>query len=578
MPRPRLQFIAFAALAPAWLLARDASNRIGVMTHFAHGWDLDLLPRLVDTGVRHVRDEIFWEHVETAPGRFEFPPRFDAYMAALRERDVRPLVPLTFENPHHDDGLTPHTDAGFDAYARYAVEVVRRYGDQIRAVEIWNEYNGGFAKGPATKDRVATYTKMLRKAYAALKRERPDLVVLGGSTAGLPFPYIERLAAAGALDSLDALSIHPYRDIDPPETLEPAIRRLQNLLARASPERPIPIWVTEIGWSARPPGVESGPGVDETTQAAYLVRALSLLLSLGVEKAYWYQLREHGVDKGLGLLRADKGYAAKPAYAAFATLLAQLKDVRAVVREPAPGDVYCLRLDRDDTDAPARLLWSLRPRVIPSGGAKRLVRINGAVEDAPGEILLTPTPLYLLGAAEPPPAPEAAPAPLADSEDGFTLRQGDKGWSYGTLSFVDGEAPVFTPAEKHRVTDWKEEWILPGSPWSVSAAEQHPALVAGLPVAAVRRWVSPQGGPVRIRARFAAGPRGDGVRVRVLADGRPLATRLVGGPHRQTVEFELDHILAPSGALDFAVDPGPDGSPDYDATRVAVSILPSSRP
>ena len=254
------------------------------MTHFAHGWNLDVLPRLVAADIRQIRDEIFWDHVEPERGRFAFPARFDRYMAALRARGIRPLVPLTFENRNYDGGLTPHTDAGLDAYARYAVEVVRRYGDQIQAVEIWNEYNGGFAKGPATQDRVRAYAGMLRRAYAALKRERPDLVVVGGSTAGLPLPYIERLAKAGALDSLDAFSVHPYRESDPPETLEPAIRRLQAILAR---HRPVPIWVTEIGWVARPPGDDSRPGIDEATQADYLVRSRSLLRSLGVERVYW---------------------------------------------------------------------------------------------------------------------------------------------------------------------------------------------------------------------------------------------------------------------------------------------------
>ncbi len=558
----------------------DASERIGVMTHFAHGWDLDILPALAATGVRHVRDEVYWDEIETATGRFRFPEKYDAYLGALKDRGIRPLLPLTFESRHHDDGLTPHTEAGFEAYARYATEVVRRYGDQIQAVEIWNEYNGGFAKGPATRDRAATYTKMLRHAYAALKRDRPDLIVLGGSTAGLPLPYIRRLAEAGALDHMDAFSIHPYRGTLPPESLETDIRELQKLLARHRPDRPLPIWVTEIGWTARAPGAHAGPDyVDEDTQAAYLVRSLALLLSLGVEKVYWYQLREHGVDHGLGLLRSGPDYAPKPAYAAFTTLLAQLRAVRSVVRETAPEGVYSLLLEATETSAPSRrLLWATTPRSLPLPGATRLVRIDGASEPAPDWIILTGTPVYVEGMDAAPPARPARSArqPLARSAAGFSLRQHENGWSYGTLSIPENEAAIFTPAAETRVTDWKEEWILPGSPWSVSADEQHPAVLAGLPVAAARRWTSEKGGPLRVVARFEGGPRGDGVRARVLAEGRVRASELLGGPRRHAVEIAFDCVLPPGGTLDFAVDPGPGASPDHDATRVAVSIFPDT--
>lgn len=570
-----------AALPVAGFAApADCAERIGVMTHFAHGWALDVLPALAATGTRHVRDEVYWDDIEVEPGRFDFSEKYEAYLSALRAKGVRTLVPLTFESRHHDGGLTPHTEAGFSAYARYATEVVRRYGDQLEAVEIWNEYNGGFAKGPATTDRAGTYAKMLRRAYAALKRERPGLVVLGASTAGLPLPYLERLADAGAFDHMDAVSIHPYRGALPPETLESAIRDLQALLARRHPSKPLPIWVTEIGWTARPPGVFAGPEfVDEDTQADYLVRALSLLLSLGVEKVYWYQLREHGADKGLGLLRAGPGYEPKPAYRAFSALIARLRGVKAVVREPAPEGVYRLRLETGSDSGEeqvARLLWSVSPRSVPLPGATRLARVDGSIESAPDWIVLTGSPVYVEGLAGPPPAEAKATPVLADSVAGFSLRQEENGWSYGTLALAGREPAVFTPAMETRRTDWKTEWILPGSPWSVSAEEQHPAVIAGLPIAAARRWTSPKGGPLRVIARFSAGAQGDGVRVRVLAEGRVRATELIGGPRRHAAEFGFDCVLPPGGSLDFSVDPGPEGSPDHDATRVAITISPAS--
>jgi hypothetical protein len=594
MPRS-LQFRALACLlighwslvaghSDAFGRAESVAERIGIMTHFAHGQPLDLIPPLAATGVRHVRDEIYWDQVEVAPGRFEFPKKFDAYMGALRRHDIRPLVPLTFESRHYDDGQTPHTEAGFQAYARYAVEVLRHYGDQIQAVEIWNEYNGGFIKGPATRDRSGTYAQMLRHAYAAIKRERPDVTVLGASTAGLPFPYLERLGEAGAFAHMDAVSIHPYRDTQPPETLEPAIRRLREIIARHSPDRPLPIWVTEIGWPARPPGADSGPPLDEDTQAAYLVRCIAILLHVGVEKVYWYQFLEHGVDAGLGMLRNEPGFPPKPSHAAFVTLLAQLRGVATMEREPAAHGIYSFALrpaPHSPAPPPARLLWSLKPVRIPTHGATRLVRLDGTSETPPDWIVLTDRPIYLHGAtASPAPAPgqDDPPAPLADSAADFSFEQDRGGWSYGSMVFSRTGSVEFTRLTHHRVTDWKEEWFIPGTPLSISADEQHPASAGGRPVAAVRRWTSERGGMVRVQARFEslAPGQGDGVRVRVLADEQVRASEVIGGSRRPSFELAFDCELPPGGHLDFAVDPGPGGTPHHDATRVSVSILPTA--
>ncbi len=592
MPRS-LQFRTLACLLIGhWSLVLGHSaagggglaDRVGIMTHFAHGQPLDLIPPLVATGVRHVRDEIYWDHIEVAPGRFEFPAKFDDYMAALRRHQIRPLVPLTFESRHHDGGQTPYTEDGFRAYARYAVEVLRRYGHQIQAVEIWNEYNGGFIKGPAMQDRSGTYTRMLRHAYAAIKRERPDVTVLGASTAGLPFPYLERLGEAGAFAHMDAVSIHPYRDTQPPETLEPAIRRLQALIARHSPDRPLPIWVTEIGWPARAPGASSGPPLDEDTQAAYLVRCIAILLHAGVEKVYWYQFLEHGVDVGLGMLRDEKGFPPKPAHAAFVTLLAQFRDVAALEREPAAHGVYSFVLrplapSGERAAPPSRLLWSLRPVRIPTHGATRLVRLDGTSETPPDWIVLTDRPVYLHGATASPvpaPGPDDPPAPLADSAADFSFEQDRGGWSYGSMTFSRTGSTEFTRLTQTRVTDWKEEWHLPGTPLSISDEEQHPASAGGRPVAAVRRWTSERGGTVRVQARFESlgAGQGDGVQVRVLTDGQVRASELIGGPRRPVFELDFETELPPGGHIDFAVDPGPRGNPHHDATRVSVAILP----
>src|SRR5258708_1237550 len=195
--------------------ATPPDTRFGAMTHFAQGWDNSWADLAAGKSITQVRDELYWNAVESVPGVYNFSS-FDPYMAKLKSDQITPMIVLSFENPLYDGGNTPYTDAAFKAYGSYGVAVLNHYGTQVNALEIWNEYNGGFCKGPATNDRTGTYTKMLAEAYRQIKAVRPDVTVLGGSTAGLPLPYWENLIQAGALNSMNALSIHPYRSASPP--------------------------------------------------------------------------------------------------------------------------------------------------------------------------------------------------------------------------------------------------------------------------------------------------------------------------------------------------------------------------
>src|SRR5262249_55650277 len=156
------------------------------MTHFAQGWSPDWAWVAAIRDIGTVRDELYWNQVEAQKGVYSFPAQFDSYMDTLRIAGIEPLIVLSFENPNYDCGMTPYTDEAQCAYGDYGVAVLRHYGSQIKALEIWNEYNGSFCSGPATNDRAGTYAKMLAAAYSRLKAERPDVTVLGGATIGTP--------------------------------------------------------------------------------------------------------------------------------------------------------------------------------------------------------------------------------------------------------------------------------------------------------------------------------------------------------------------------------------------------------
>jgi len=542
----------------------------GTQAHFGQGWNVDLVPRITAGGMVDVRDELYWQMVEPTAGVFRFPANYDAYMTALRNAGISPLITLSFENTNYDGGQTPHTTAGFEGYARYATEVLKKYGTQIAAVEIWNEYNGSFAKGPATSDRAGTYLKMLRPAYTAIKAARPDVTVVAGATAGVPLPYFEKLFAAGALDSLDAVSIHPYRTASAPEGLEIQVAALRTLMTKYGAVKPI--WVTEIGWPLHASAAPGDLEVTEAVQAQFLVRAFALLASAGVQHIYWYELRDDNVDPSLGLVRNTSGYPARMAHTAMKTLNAKLRTARFAARERTATGVYSLRFTPPD-GRELRVLWSLSPLSVPIPSGTTVTDLVGnTIAPASGSITVTGSPVYVSGPLPGLPGADTARAAavVTDSEAAFSLRQGDFGWNYGT--FTGGDT-TFNALTQTRITDWKEEWINPANgPLSVTNVDQHPGKSGSQPVSVVRRWVSTVEGDVRVDARFKIGLQGDGVRVRILADGQVVHTATLSRSTAIANEHTFTRFVRAGTPLDFAVDPGAANNVDFDATQVSVSI------
>jgi hypothetical protein len=541
----------------------------GAQAHFGQGWSVDLVPRLTAGGMADVRDELYWQIVEPAAGSFRFPANYDAYMSALRNAGISPLITLSFENTAYDGGQTPYTTAGFEGYARYATEVLRHYGTQITAVEIWNEYNGTFAKGPATLDRAGTYLKMLRAAYAAIKAERPDVTVVAGATAGVPLPYFEKLFAAGALGSLDVVSVHPYRTASPPEGIEVQIAALQSLMAKYGAVKPI--WVTELGWPLHASAAPGDLAVDEDVQAQFLVRSFALLASAGVTHVYWYELRDDTTDPDMGLVLNTAGYPARRAHAAMRTLNAQLRTARFAAREQTAAGVYSLRFT-PPSGRELRVLWSLSPLSVPIPSGTTVTDLVGnAVTPASGSITVAGSPVYVSGPLPglPGASTARAAAAITESTAAFSLRQGDFGWSYGTFT---GAETAFVPLTQTRVTDWKEEWVAASGPLSLTNVDQHPSRTGSQAVSAVRRWTSTVEGDVRVTVRFKIGLQGDGVRVRVLADGQVLRTATLSRSTSIVDESTFTRFVRVGTTLDFAVDPGPANDLDFDVTQVSISI------
>jgi hypothetical protein len=376
-----------------------ADSPFGVMTHFAQGWPTDIIPLIAKAGLHRVRDEQPWRKIERARGQYDFPPRLAGYMSELAALHIEPLVVLAFANPLYDRGKTPFSAEGRAAYAAYAAAVARNYGPEVRAYEVWNEYNGSFCNGPCRGDRPGFYTLMLKEAYESLKAVDPSLTVLGGAGVPIPLDFFRGQFEDGALAAMDAIAIHPYRKR--PEGVEEKIQALRDLMSQYG--TPKPIWATEFS------DISDMRNGEEA--ARYLVRMSTLLLSAKVERIYWYLLRDYKKFKGMGLVHGRNDprgrYSPAPAYVAYSVLIHELDGTSFVRREPsAPGmRVYLFA----DGDREVRVGWSTAGAGTyesASEGPVKIVTIMGGETEAVPEngrmsVALGENPVYIVAPRAP---------------------------------------------------------------------------------------------------------------------------------------------------------------------------------
>jgi hypothetical protein len=384
-----------------------SGSPFGVSTHFGEAWDPASIPLIDEAGIGNTRDELYWSNIETQAGVYTYPAQYDTYMSSLQRHGLTPLIIADYGNPLYDGGNAPTSVAGRQAYASYIVHLLQHY-PQLHEIEIWNEYNigsGGSDSSPAD------YFAMLQVAYAAIKAVRPDVTVVGAVTSGVPLTWLAQLFQLGGLKYMDAVSIHPYAYPSPPEGLDSEVGQVESLIKQNNGGKPMPVWITEDGW---PTNTGSG-GVDESTQAQYLVRAAVLALAGGASRFFWYDFMNDGTDPtdnedNFGIIRnADDpmgAYTPKPAYVAYAVLARELAGAQLVGEEPqSDSDLYSVRFNRGGT--PVRVLWSAdgsKDLTIASSSPLTVVDSMGnqrTLEPRDGDVYLTVSgsPLYLIGPA-----------------------------------------------------------------------------------------------------------------------------------------------------------------------------------
>jgi len=387
---------------PTTLPAPEIPAGFGVNIHFTRA-AADELKALGESGVRFIRMDFAWDRVERAKGEYDFSA-YDGLAADMTRLGIRCLFILDYGNRLYDDNLSPHSEEGRAAFARFAGAAAKHFAGKGVLWEIWNEPNIGQFWKP--KPDAEDYSALALAAIDAIRRADPNAFVMGPASSGFPWDFLEILGRRGVFEKLDAASVHPYRR-GGPETVEADYDRLRALLGRYANGRNIPIVSGEWGYTT--------VDVGEETQADYLVRQRLINLAFQVPLSIWYDWRDDGVDpkeREHHFGTAYRDFKPKPSYIAGKALAETLAGYQCLRRQPTESLQDYIMLLRNGAGHEAWAAWTtaephsltIRTRgeltIVSRDGQSRSRSSTGATE-----IQLGPSPQYILfGSATAPPA------------------------------------------------------------------------------------------------------------------------------------------------------------------------------
>ncbi len=307
----------------------------GINTHLAtRSTDLAAIGTaadlVVNAGAGWAREDIHWYRVQPTADTWDWSFT-DAAIGALVTRRVQIVGvighPPGWATPDSSDSPLGLSFSAPDPqqFAAFAQAVAVRYSRYITHWEIWNEPDNPLFWKPAPNP--AAYARLLNTTSAAIRSAVPNARILLGGISPFDSHFLQGVADAGAWNSFDIIAIHPYVDPASPEaanlgSVTDSVRALANRYGAR------PIWVTEIGWASTPDGRHPPGSTDQQVQANMLVRATLLLWQAGVERIFWYTLKDDPEGDTYGMFALGTGRSdfsiPKPAYTAFQNLSRQL--------------------------------------------------------------------------------------------------------------------------------------------------------------------------------------------------------------------------------------------------------------
>lgn len=521
--------------------------QFGTQTHCAQNMTPDVFGQLASTlpGVVFVRDELFWNGVyDDSTGNFSLLTKFATYLDALAVSGIGMLVELLWGHTvvTGDVFAIPRTAASrakFCDYASWIIGEVKNRGVQVFGADLWNEISGSWPGVPgknfgelteAERDALADdYVLLAQEVKARLTADHPNVPLAGGADVALQMTWINRLLDRGIANHVDALVLHPYGTTGI-NTVRAALdgRGLQTL----------PIWATEYG---------------AQDDQALMVRRAAEAFAAKAKMVVWYLAKPHGsfgVDAAL--LNADGSIrAGGSAYQHMATLLKGGSHVGTI-------DAGLGVTVQEFTGGAGRVLvaWANVDTAVTISNQDEVRDVSGAPIASPAT--LTNNPIFVLGAGAA--IAVSGSATVLDFTAQFAQTQGVP-WEYGLYDAAGTWVPMmWEPLNSRWEGAAQFEWIR--------STAIHPARVDEWQTA--RAQVP--AGRYRLVGRFKRGSTGgDGVDIRIRANGQIIASGFAGGGQERAYDFVAD---LPAGFLEIGVNQK--ASNASDATTVAIVVQEST--
>lgn len=248
-----------------------------------------LFPLLKESGVSFVRIFPEWATIQPTQGSWNFT-LVDSILNSAKENDLQVLGIFLYLAPWASSA-PPDTKDPIALTRTFPIKDIRYWRDYVRGVvshcknkvKFWEVYNefGSFSINGTPKD----YAQLVRNAYEAAKEVDPQCKV-GMGWNEFDLSSLWQVIEEGAGGYFDFVTVHPYAMLDRvmkgrEEAFLGMMRNFRKMLKLTGQREDIPLWVTEVGYSAK-----EGDQISETKQAEALIKAYTLCAVQGLRKFF----------------------------------------------------------------------------------------------------------------------------------------------------------------------------------------------------------------------------------------------------------------------------------------------------
>jgi O-antigen ligase len=302
------------------------------------------LDAISTTGFAWVRQTFPWAKIESECGHFDWTAWDRIVSATLATPGRLNMIAVLDTSPAWARPQSPASDvqsppSDLSDFAHFAGEFARRYGDRIHYYQIWDEPNLGDRWNKEVNP--TAYAEMLRQAREAILAADPHAVILlaglaptvENSRANMSdWLYLQKLYEVGAGKYFDIVSGKPYGFSTGPDDrrVDPMVLNFSHIILmreemESHGDADKPLWASNWGWNALPPGWSGKPSVwgqvTQDQQASYTLAAMQRVERewpwIGVMALENWQPATHPTDPHWGFAIADQDGQIRPLAAAI---------------------------------------------------------------------------------------------------------------------------------------------------------------------------------------------------------------------------------------------------------------------